>query len=99
MNLFDPGISKQLQASNIDAPSNAMTLCIELHKRFGDLKWYLEEVPVSFCLPFYTILYYTIGTNTLPPGHRGYIHIPYSTRPPCAAPLHAQSYDHCVHRT
>lgn len=57
MNLFDPGISKHLQASNIDTPSNAMTLCIELHKRFGDLKWYLEEVPVSSCLPSLTIQY------------------------------------------
>lgn len=66
MNLFDPGISKQLQASNIDTPSNAITLCVELHKRFGDLKWYLEEVPVRFCLPSHTILYCTIGTKIFP---------------------------------
>lgn len=42
MNMFDPGISHILEGLEIDSPRNAMTLCEDLHSRFGRLKWYLE---------------------------------------------------------
>lgn len=42
MNMFDPGISHRLIGAAIDSPSNAITMCGDLHHRFRQLKWYLE---------------------------------------------------------
>lgn len=52
MDMFDPGISHTLAGTAIDSPRNALTLCTELHVRFGQLRWYLEptRVPHSYTL-------------------------------------------------
>lgn len=42
MDMFDPGISTRLAGAAIDSPRNAITMCPELHFRFGQLKWYLQ---------------------------------------------------------
>lgn len=44
MDMLDPGISHQLAGTAIDSPRNAITMCPELHHRFGQLKWYLQPV-------------------------------------------------------
>lgn len=44
LNMFDTGISTELEGCRIDAPSNAMILAHDLHDEFGKLRWYLEEV-------------------------------------------------------
>lgn len=44
LNMFDPGISDELEGARIDAPANAMILATELHHEFGKLRCYLDEV-------------------------------------------------------
>lgn len=44
LNMFDTGISSELEGSRIDAPYNAMILAAELHQQFGQLQCYLDEV-------------------------------------------------------
>lgn len=44
LNMFDAGISDELEGVRIDAPSNAMILATELHDEFGKLRCYLDEV-------------------------------------------------------
>lgn len=44
LNMFDTGISAELEGARIDRPSNAMILATELHHEFGKLRCYLDEV-------------------------------------------------------
>lgn len=45
LNMFDPGVSRALEGTNIDSPANAMLLTTELHDGFGRLRCYMEERP------------------------------------------------------
>ncbi|KAI9765469.1 MAG: hypothetical protein M1839_005500 [Geoglossum umbratile] len=45
MKLFHPYAERLLDGVEIDKPFNAMTLVVELHHSFGQLRWYLEEEP------------------------------------------------------
>jgi HNH endonuclease len=45
MKLFDPRAEQLLEGVGIDQPFNAMTLAVDLHRSFGNLKWYFEEEP------------------------------------------------------
>lgn len=47
LNMFDTGISTELEGGRIDAPSNAMILAHDLHDEFGKLRCYLEEVGLN----------------------------------------------------
>lgn len=44
LNMFDSGISTQLEGPLIDSPANAFILATELHDEFGRLRCYFEEV-------------------------------------------------------
>ena len=46
LEMFDPGVRLTLEGDKIDNPRNALMLDCTLHLMFGQLKWWLEEVPV-----------------------------------------------------
>ncbi|KAH0548328.1 hypothetical protein GP486_007985 [Trichoglossum hirsutum] len=43
MKMFHPEMEHLLNGVEIDRPFNAMTLTADLHRSFGNLRWYLEE--------------------------------------------------------
>src|SRR6266498_142500 len=43
--MFDPGIIRWIEGDNIDRPSNAVSLSVNLHRSFGSLQIYFEAVP------------------------------------------------------
>ncbi|KAI9774096.1 MAG: hypothetical protein M1840_005189 [Geoglossum simile] len=45
MKLFNPQAEQLLDGIGIDKPFNAMTLSLDLHRSFGNLKWYFDEEP------------------------------------------------------
>ena len=45
--MFSPSTVGKVSGELIDHPFNAMTLCQELHKRFGGLEMYFEATEVS----------------------------------------------------
>jgi hypothetical protein len=45
LDMFDPGIIRWIEGTNIDRPSNALTLSVSLHRSFGSLKIYFEAEP------------------------------------------------------
>lgn len=52
LNMFDTGVSTELEGSRIDTPSNAIILANDLHQQFGQLQCYFEEVApntYTFC--------------------------------------------------
>lgn len=44
LNMFDTGVSAELEGSRIDTPANAMIMATELHEEFGLLRCYFEEL-------------------------------------------------------
>lgn len=46
LNMFDPGVSHTLEGAQIDGTRNALLLQADLHHMWGQLLWWLEEVPV-----------------------------------------------------
>lgn len=95
MNLFDPGVSLLLAGSGIDSPINAITLDNTLHRRFGDLTWYLEPVQVSpIPSPYFTALPLTTTAEE----SRPHLHHPvYSTSSYSASPA-ASKHDYHLQR-
>jgi hypothetical protein len=43
--MFDPGIIHWVESTNIDRPYNALTLSVNFHRHFGNLKVYFEAEP------------------------------------------------------
>lgn len=68
MNTLDPGISKTLAGTTIDTPRNALTLCADLHFRFGHLKWYLEPTQTPHSYTMHLPRGERIPRRLLPPG-------------------------------
>jgi hypothetical protein len=42
LNMFDPGVVHLIDGSNIDRPTNAITLTTKFHRFFGDFEIYFE---------------------------------------------------------
>ncbi|KAH0548212.1 hypothetical protein GP486_008072 [Trichoglossum hirsutum] len=47
LDMFDPGITNLIDGQDIDRTFNALTLMLDMHKRFGSLKVYFEPVPAE----------------------------------------------------
>lgn len=47
MNMFDPGVAQTLEGELIDSPANSILLAADLHRRFGRLAAYFEEIDDS----------------------------------------------------
>ena len=45
LNMFDNGVAHLIEDTNIDRPSNAITLTSDLHQHFGDFQVYFEPIP------------------------------------------------------
>lgn len=72
INMFDMGLSAQLEAHKINTPMNTMLMDKSLCESFGKLQWYLEEVPVSIHHDFPTSF-----SDTLQTGHHQHILFPH----------------------
>jgi HNH endonuclease len=49
--MFDPGVVHLIDGPDIDRPTNAITLTLHFHKRFGDFEVYFEpitEIPHTY---------------------------------------------------
>ncbi|KAL0634805.1 hypothetical protein Q9L58_006238 [Maublancomyces gigas] len=66
LNMFDPGVSSQLEGALIDTPANAVLLLSELHDRFGALEAYFEELPECTDLMRVYRFVFADGYNDLP---------------------------------
>jgi hypothetical protein len=40
--MFDPGVTRLIEGPNIDRPTNALTLTLNFHQRFGDFEIYFK---------------------------------------------------------
>jgi hypothetical protein len=47
--MFDPGVIHLIEGSNIDRPTNAITLTHDSRTDFGDFRFYFEEMESSDC--------------------------------------------------
>lgn len=45
--MFDPGVIHLIEGSNIDCPSNALTMTAEAHRSISDFKIYFEAMDTS----------------------------------------------------
>ena len=45
LNMFDSGVVHLIDGTNIDRPSNAITLTSFIHAAFGDFKVFFEAIP------------------------------------------------------
>ena len=50
--MFAPGMIHLIEGSNIDRPANAITLSPDIHKLFGDFKFYFEALDPSTHPPY-----------------------------------------------
>ncbi|EFW21907.1 hypothetical protein D8B26_002018 [Coccidioides posadasii str. Silveira] len=52
LDMFAPGMIHLIEGSNIDRPANAITLSPDIHKLFGDFKFYFEALDPSTHPPY-----------------------------------------------
>ncbi|EEQ89449.2 uncharacterized protein BDCG_04569 [Blastomyces dermatitidis ER-3] len=81
LNMFAPGVIHLLKGSNIDRPANAITLSLDIHKLFGDFKFYFGALDPS-THPSYTYRIDSRETNVSPSRRAaGYQNPPPLTKP------------------
>lgn len=75
-------ISHTLAGTAIDSPRNALTLCTELHVRFGQLRWYLEPTQDPHSYTLHLVRGERLPYHLLPPGTGGIVTFNAAAVPP-----------------